>query len=274
MNESQMIYVIQYDGLSYGEHTIDLASLGESLQGFSKVLACIGHFVATGQYNRRYSSLGVRVSTTANLEKGCIEIPVIISEYSAQIFSGFGGAVLTAIVSYVISRRGKAEMEHLAKALEQSLNQNKELQDRLLSTIDKMADGLVSANRQALSPIGTACQTISILEEDRKTSVMSADKKLKEFFSEAQTQAIEDERVYSGVISELDRLTGTCKVAMEGDDIDDRVNGLITDPSLSMIENEYVKAFSSGQVLKFKAKAKLNSDGDIVRLYISDTIKE
>ena len=39
MNESQMIYVIQYDGLSYGEHTIDLASLGESLQGFSKVLA-------------------------------------------------------------------------------------------------------------------------------------------------------------------------------------------------------------------------------------------
>lgn len=28
MNESQMIYVIQYDGLSYGEHTIDLASLG------------------------------------------------------------------------------------------------------------------------------------------------------------------------------------------------------------------------------------------------------
>ena len=45
-------------------------------------------------------------------------------------------------------------MEHLAAALKQSLSQNQELQGRLLATIDKLADGLAAANRQAMHPIG------------------------------------------------------------------------------------------------------------------------
>lgn len=77
--EDSVCYVIQYDGLTRGEHEIDLAELGESLQGFSKVLACAGHFITTGQVNRQYGKLTVKVSTNANLEAGCIEIPVWIT---------------------------------------------------------------------------------------------------------------------------------------------------------------------------------------------------
>lgn len=49
MQNSQTIqYFIQYDGLSLGDHSIDLADPGESLQGFSKILACAGNFIQTG----------------------------------------------------------------------------------------------------------------------------------------------------------------------------------------------------------------------------------
>lgn len=52
MADSQTLqYFIQYDGLSLGEHSIDLADLGESLQGFSKVLACAGNFIEMPQGN-------------------------------------------------------------------------------------------------------------------------------------------------------------------------------------------------------------------------------
>lgn len=55
-------------------------------------------------------------------------------------------------------------MEHLAKALEQTLSQNKELMENsqkisesLLKTIEKMSDGLTEASIEAMSPIGRSC---------------------------------------------------------------------------------------------------------------------
>ena len=228
--------------MARGEHEIDLAELGESLQGFSKILACAGHFLVTGgQVNRQYGKLSVKVSTTANLEAGCIEIPVWIKDFGGEIFSGFAGASLTAVVSYIVSRRGTEEMEHLSKALEQSLNQNKDLQDRLLSTIDKLADSLAAANRQALTPIGKSCKTISPEEQ------------------------------FTGQISELDLMTGACKISL-ADSEDERINGIITAPALMMLNNAYVEAFSKRADLNFRAKAQKSRDGDIMKFFISDTV--
>lgn len=268
---SEIVYVIKYDGLKLGEHTIDLATFGESLQGFSKVLACVGHFVATGQYNRRYSSLSVKVSTTAQLKEGSIELPIAISAYEGELFSGFAGAALTSVVTYVMGRRDKKEMELLAKALEQSMAQNKDTTDKLISTIDKMADGLVLANRQALSPIGTSCNSIYVMGQNREEFV-SADVSLKEFFTRTQVQNIEAEREFVGIITELDRLTGACKITMDGDELEDRINGQITDPALTLSENIYVRAFSVGEKIRFRAKAQTNADGEVVKLFISDTV--
>lgn len=271
MCDSQTIqYFIQYDGLSLGEHTIDLADLGESLQGFSKILACAGSFIQSGQFNRRYSSLNVNVSTNANLEAGCIEIPVWITANAPELFSGFAGSVLTAVVAYILSKRGKEEMEHLAAALKQSLSQNQELQGRLLATIDKLADGLAGANRQAMHPIGRSCQTVCILDQDKKETGISADKLLKEHFEQAKEQVITKEMTYTGRISELDRVTGTCKVSLDDDPDDMRIIGLITDPLLQVSNNAYVVAFANNAKLKFQAKAQLDQNGDIVKLFISD----
>ena len=270
MNE--VCYVIQYDGLARGEHEIDLAELGESLQGFSKILACAGHFLVTGgQVNRQYGKLSVKVSTTANLEAGCIEIPVWIKDFGGEIFSGFAGASLTAVVSYIVSRRGTEEMEHLSKALEQSLNQNKDLQDRLLSTIDKLADSLAAANRQALTPIGKSCKTISVLDDKKSGDLVRVDETLKREIESKQDSIISPEEQFTGQISELDLMTGACKFSW-ADSEDERINGIITDPALMMPNNAYVEAFSKRADLNFRAKAQKSRDGDIMKFFISDTV--
>lgn len=266
-------YVIQYDGLQLGEHSIDLADLGESLQGFSKILACAGHFVQTGQFNRRYSSLNVSVSTSAQLEAGCIEIPIWIQSSTDLLFSGFAGSVLTAVVAYILSRRGKEEMQHLSDALKESLSQNAELQKSLLATIDKMADGLVAANRQALAPVGRSCSKVSLLDGTKEKEFVTVDEELKKQIDRAKSPEITEVAEYRGNISELDKLTGACKVSLDEDGDDARINGVITDPLLSVPGNLYLQAFANGDTLKFRAKAQLADNGEITKLYISDIVK-
>lgn len=269
--EDAVTYVIQYDGLLDGDHTISLADLGESLQGFSKILTAVGHMLATGNYSRKYSVTSVKVTTTAQLEAGCIEIPVTISNILPELFSGFGGATLTAIVSYILSKRGKAEMEHLSKALEQSLSQNKELQDRLVGTIDKLADGLIAANRQALSPIGKSCETISLLDGEKE--FVKANEALKNYFSKSNDTQITSERTFKVRFSELDLKTGSCKLSLDETETEDRISGQISDPLLTTPNNPYVIAFAKGAFLQVKGKAVIASDDGISKLYISD-VKE
>lgn len=267
-------YFLQYDGLKLGEHSIDLSELGESLQGFSKILSCVSNFIQTGQFNRRYSSLNFTVSTNANIEAGCIEIPVWITANVPELFSGFAGSALTAVVAYVLSKRGKQEMEHLSQALKQSLAQNQSLQERLLSTIDKMADGLVAASRQALSPIGKSCETIAVLDQKKNSTGISVDQDMKDHINKLKEQEITAESEYIGCISELDKLTGACKISIDDDPSDMRIACVITDPLLQVSGNLYVQAFADGKPIRFKAKAQLNSEGDITKLFISDVVTD
>lgn len=266
-------YLIQYDGLSKGENTISLSDLGESLQGFSKILTSVGHLLVTGQYSRKYSVTGVTVTTTAQLEAGCIEIPVVISNIMPELFSGFAGATLSAVVAYVLSKRGKEEMEHLSKALQQSISQNKELQERLLGTIDKMADGLIAANRQALSPIGKSCKTISLLDENQE--FVKADKELKTFFSKPTENKVTAETIFVVKFSELDLRNGSCKLTLEEyEATDERINGQISDPLLTTPNNPYVNAFANSSFIKVKGKAILSQENEVSKLFISDVVTE
>lgn len=165
-------------------------------------------------------------------------------------------------------------MEHLSNALKQSLEQNQEIQERLLSTIDKMADGLVAASRQALSPIGRSCQTVSVLDKQKQPTTIFADKTVKEQLENQISQEITPETTYIGRISELDRITGTCKLSLDDDADTVRTSGQITDPLLQIANNPYVQAFANNSYLRFKAKAQLSQDGDIVKLFISDVVLE
>lgn len=261
-------FSIRYEGGDAANHEIDLNQLGLSLQGFARILAVCANFVETGRYNKQLDSLAVKVLAKEPEKHNCYEVWTTITSAfsSANMWSGAGGAVLAAVVAYVLSRRDKDEMKMLKDALDRSLANQADATGKLISTIEKMAEALSPAARSALAPIGRSVSNIDLYEGNRR--FVSADESLKDHFAKPATSRFEQTRKYVGVISELDMKTGTCKVSLSDDD--GRIQAEITDPIRAQPNNAYAMALASQAQLAFMAKAELDEDGAISKLYISD----
>ncbi|WP_146009828.1 DUF7946 domain-containing protein [Janthinobacterium sp. ROICE36] len=259
---------IRYEGRDAEKHEIDLNQLGISLQGFARILGVCGNFVETGKYNKQFDSLAVKVVAREPDEHHCYEVVAYIQGImtSANFWSGTGGAVLTAVVAYVLSRRSSEEMKLLKDALDKSLANSAQMTERLISTIDKMAEALRPAARMATSPIDKTCNNIGIYASGTKISEL--DDKNKEYFSAATSIRFDRTKTYVGIFSELDTKTGSCKVSLS--ESEPRIQCEITDPIRSLPNNPYALALASQAPLSFLAKAEIDEDGVIAKLFISD----
>jgi len=265
-------YAIRYDGLDADRHEMDLNQLGISLQGFARVLAVCAHFSSTGKYNKQYDTLSVKVVAVPTERHHCYEITAWVKSVaaSADLWSGAGGAVLVAILQYIFSRRKEEEMRYLNDALKLALGQNADTNAKLLATIEKMADALRPAAKQALAPIGSACSSIGVHSAQGASVVL--DQATKDRFTSSELNTIQPSKTYVGVISEMDMETGTCRVKLDGDESAARIVAAITDPVGRVAANPYVTAMGEIRPINFVAKAEIDSDGNIVKLYISDIV--
>lgn len=272
--EDERTIVIKYEGLDADRHQIDLDKLGESLRGFARILAVCGHFAETGKYNKQFNALSVKVLTTASPREGSYEVVAYVSSLLAQpeLWSGVFGSLLTLTVQYVLSRRDKEEMKFLKESLDNAVNKLAEVAgredksaERLLSIIERMTDALTPAAKQAMAPIGTSCESISIVRSG--TTVAKATQETKDTLNQDITE-ITPATSYMGVFSELDLVTGACKVTLGSDEA--RTSGQVTDPILTIPNNPYALALASGASIKFRAKAGIDEDGNITKLYISE----
>jgi hypothetical protein len=50
-----------------------------------------------------------------------------------------------------------------------------------------------------------------------------------------------------------------------------RISALVTDPIFNRANNPYVEAMASSRAIRFVAKAELDPEGNILKLFISDT---
>lgn len=257
---------IRYDGNDADNHVIEANELADSLKGFSRILGTAGHFLATGNYVKKQPAQEVRV-LVAEAEPKCFNLSYQVWEFvrQQQFFQGFSGAALTALVAYIIARAAskQSEMKHLAEALKQAMSGTAATNERLLDTINKMADALRPSVRQAVAPIGGSAGTITIggshiVDAEDKDRIMSL-----------SPTEVTSEREWVGVITELDRENATCKIRLR-DDEDTRIPASITDPMFRATGNPYMEAFNTGEMITLIGKAEL-TEGDIKRLYISDT---
>ena len=122
-------------------------------------------------------------------------------------------------------------MDHLAKALQTALAQNKERADdsmriteRLLDTIDHLTDVLASPQEAATKP-----------------------------------------QSFEGLLTHIDKVSGNCKLSV---DSGERINGVITDPALQLPDNVYRTAFAKDLRVKVVAKTLLDENGRIEKLFI------
>jgi hypothetical protein len=270
--------LIRYDGLDADRHEIELNALSESLAGLSQIIGVTGNFAATERYVRHRDALAVRIVVQPP-KAHCFEIMAWVKWGAEQPLISATLATLTAgLITYVVSRafKQRQEMKYLKESLETAIRElghrDQPVIDRLLDTIDKMADALKPSVRKAVRPVGETAETMTVgsstHRDDQKLSVTISRAERDAILAEAETE-LTSEQTYHVIITEVDIETGACKVSLDPTD-DARYTGKITDPALSVPMNAYVMALAQKKTLSVRAKALLRS-GEIERLYISNT---
>lgn len=271
-------FEIRYEGGDAEKHIIEMPALAESLDGFSRIYAVVGHFVATGEYAKQMQALSAKTYAQEPQAK-CFSVGGALAWAATNgIFQGMAGVVFASVVSYVYSRNSgnQEEMRHLRELFEKQLGFNQKVSERMMDTVDRLADALQPSVKKSVAPIGQTCERIDLYSNGVKSSsIDAADKEA--ILSEKETQIL-PEKEYSVIISEMDRIKRTCKVSFTGPDSEEnveedgsvrRIAGEITDPVATLDDNPYLRAFASGKAVRIKAKAMLR-EGLIMKLFISD----
>ena len=271
-------FEIRYEGRDANAHMIDMSSLAESLHGFSRVYAVIGHFATSGEYAKQMQALKTKPYALEPRAK-CFSIAGLLNwGQNNGIFQGLGVAVFTLVISYVFSREkgGIEEMKHLRELFEKQLNFSHEVTEKMLQTIDRLATALEPSVKKSVAPIGESCDRIELYQNAQLSK--SIDIVDKEAILAGKDIEIIPERSYAVVITEMDKLNRTCKVSFVGGDLDEsldedgvarRIMCDITDPMATMDRNVYLDAFVGGKKIEVRAKACIK-DGMITKLFISD----
>jgi len=270
--------IIRFDGLDADRHEMELVGLSEALDGLARIIAASSNFAITQEYSIRRDTQRVRVVATAPKD-GCFLMHTFIQyahhhpmfkDYAIQVIAPLTAAVITYIFANAAGK--KEEMKILGANLELAIRElgarDQPTIDRLLGTIDKMAENLKPAARRAVAPLGESARTLTvgITSVERGVVLDEADKAA---ITSPAGLSVDEERSYTVLISELDMQTGACHVDIEGEEDGARYPAKITDPEVALPNNVYVLSMAAQKPLGVRAKATVR-DGAIERLFISN----
>lgn len=265
--------LLRFDGLDADDHEMDMADFASSMKGLAKIIGTAGNFAATEKWIQHKDAMEVRVVVRPP-EQHCFEIVAWLRwAVEEPLVVTVAGGLVVSLVAYVFQRSaGKSEeMRHLKGALDQAIKElgtrDQTVVDRMLSTIDRMADALRPSARAAVEPIGKSARTLSIGNTEQPPSII-LDVADRDAIHATVAPEISAEQDYEIVISELDLQTGSCRFAFPSEG-DSRLIGQVIDPLISTPNNPYVIGMAGMAPLKVRAKAALR-DGLIEKLYISD----
>ncbi|GGE18293.1 hypothetical protein GCM10011390_41830 [Aureimonas endophytica] len=268
--------LIRYDGLDAANHEIELGSLAESLKGLSRIIGVTGNFVATERFVQHRDAMSVKVVVRPP-EAHCFEVMAYV-KWAAEnpLISGTLATLLAGLITYIFKRAAgqreemRAIKDSLDKAIQALGHRDQNQIDRMMDTIDRLADALRPAARQAVAPIGNTAASLTVGNADRTESVTIGAAERDAILSDSEID-VGDERDFRVMISELDMETGACRVSL-ADDLETRIGARITDPAFAQANNPYVSAMASRRPIGVRAKPTLR-DGVIERLFISDFLR-
>ena len=264
--ENLAVVPIGYDGGDAEAHSIELSVLGESMQGMARVLAVTGNFVVTGEYVKQYQAMDVRV-LVKEPEANCYTIVALVqSVVQHPLFVGTASAAVGSIVTWLFARASgnKEEMKALKDALDKVLDLQGKSQDNLHATLEKMADALKPAIRQAVAPVGKSVGTMTVagryvIDEAAAAAIRAP----------GETEVGSD-RSWELVITELDTENKTGKIRLSDDD-GRRIKVRITDPLADLTPSPYAMAMANVTTITVRGKPVFR-DGDIDTIFISDLL--
>lgn len=273
--------IIKYDGLEANNGLIDLAYLGRSLEGASRLLAMAGHIVSTGNYAKQAQALQVRV-LTAQPRKGSYEIPAVLVTMAPAIMPMFptiadlskkaATKAVEAIVNHAISLvSGKESEAKMAfDVADTALKEMGHTSRTAIEAIERVAATNKPAVRLLVAPVGLSCATAQV--GNSENGAVQIDAKAREIIDAPDPVEIRSETQFDILISELDVKTHACKVTLRDHaDQERRIAGEITDPQIKMPSNPYSRSLDAQKYISVKGKAQIK-DGEIDRLFISDVV--
>jgi hypothetical protein len=269
--------IIRYDGIDAAGHQIDLALLGTSLQGASRLIGVAAHISLTGVYVSRSPALAVRV-LAGQSHDGCYEVPVwltgmipilpLLSDQGRQL----GKQALEAIVNYILTKQGGSSKaaEMALDTAQQAIAANRDVTLEALQVakaVVQAGDDQRPASRQFASPVGATVSTATLGDPERAFVV---DQNAKAQIEQRPSVDIGPSQQFRVKVSELDIVTGSCKVEIHGDDSGLRIDGDIVDPVVNDPHSPYSAALDAQDWIAVTAKPHIK-DGEISKLTISDT---
>jgi hypothetical protein len=268
--------LIRFDGIDADEHEIEISAFAESLRGLSRVLAVAGNFAATQKYVQHLDAMDVRIVVGPS-EPKCFQFLAFV-KWAAEdpLIATVVGGLFVSLVCYIFSRAAgkREEMKQIRGALDVAIKElgtrDQATVDRLLETVDKMADALKPAARQAVAPVGKTANSLTIASVSGGQAVTLGTAEKAAMSGTAATE-VGDEKTYEILVTELDLETGACKFLFIND-LETRFSGKITDPALGIPNNGYAMGLASMQPIHVRAKATLR-EGAIDKLFISNMIE-
>lgn len=272
--------IIRYEGLDAERHQVDLALLGQSLQGASRLIGVSTHITLTGQYVRQSRAFSVRVLAGQPVD-GCYQVPIylvgvapflpLLSDAGRQ----FGKRAVEATVNFILSKLGGKESEAIMamETAQQAIQANRDVTLKamdLVQSLTKAGEDQLPAARSYAAPIGPSAKTATIGEP--KTAFV-VDQTVRERLDEKPGETIGPTQAYTVQVSELDVVSGSCKVALELDGPTSRLDCDIADPVVKNPHSPYSEALDSQGWIKVMAKPHIRY-GNVVKLTISDTVSE
>ena len=269
-------FVLRFDGLDAERHEIDLGDLAESLRGMSRIIAVTGNLAATGRFAQHRDAMSVRVLARPP-EAHCFEIVAWLHWVAENpLTSATVSGLTVALITYVCKRASgqREEMKHLKDSLDKAITElgsrDAGTVARLLDTVDRMADALRPAVRQAVTPIGQSAMTLTVSDQKTGGNVRLDAADRESIMAEVDSE-ITPQREYVVEITSLSMENGSCKLIL-ANDAENRVNGQVTDPQVMRPNNPYALAMAGRRRIRVRAKASIR-EGEIEKLFISDVVE-
>jgi len=265
--------LIRYDGLDADAHRVEIGDLATSLKGFSRILTVAATFAVNQRLVERSKARPVRVLVGPPRD-GCVVVEAALTWLDQHQFIGGTVSGLTvSLVGYIFNRAAgqKEEMRHLATALETAIRELGHRDDTvvrgLLDTVNRMADILKPAARQAVVPVGRSAGTITVGEQGATSPGIVIDQATRDAIDATNPPQIGTEVDIAFMFTEMNHDSRTCRVSVIPDD-GTRTPAEITDPEFLLPNNPYAGAFAAKTSLVVRAKPTLR-DEQVERWYIS-----